>query len=109
MPVQTILGFMRPETETAIRAVTLVQQIADSRAGAEQIISKGGNDLVTATDVACEDAIREALLRAFPDYPVIGEERGGDPDPGRPYWLVDPICGTRHFELMNLLSAVPRH
>lgn len=88
---------MRPETETAIRAAKFAQEIADSREGADQIVSKGGIDLVTAADLACEDSIREELARAFPDYPIIGEERGGEPVTGRPYWLVDPICGTRHF------------
>ena len=81
----------------ALRAAQLAQEIAESRAGADEITSKGGIDLVTAADVACEDKIREELLRAFPDYPVIGEERGGEPVAGQPYWLVDPICGTRHF------------
>src|SRR6185295_13231043 len=31
------------------------------------------------------------------EYPIIGEERGGTVVPGKPYWLVDPICGTRPF------------
>ena len=88
---------MRPETEAAIRAAKLAQGIADARTGADHITSKGGIDLVTGTDVACEDRIREELLRAYPDYPVIGEERGGAPVPEKPYWLVDPICGTRMF------------
>lgn len=88
---------MRHETEAAIRAARIAQEIADSRSGAEEITSKGGIDLVTASDVACEDRIREELLRAFPDYPVIGEERGGQPVLGKPYWLVDPICGTRLY------------
>jgi myo-inositol-1(or 4)-monophosphatase len=88
---------MRPETECAIRAARLAQEIADSRRGAHTITSKGGIDLVTDADVACEDAIRSELLSAFPDYPVIGEERGGTPADGRPYWLVDPICGTRNY------------
>ena len=88
---------MRPETEAAIRAARIAQELADSRVGADDVTSKGGIDLVTAADVACEDKIREVLLRAFPEYPVIGEERGGEPIAGRPYWLVDPICGTRHF------------
>src|SRR5678816_4711017 len=95
---------MREETVTAIRAVKLAQKIADSRAGADQITSKGGIDLVTAADVACEDAIRAELLRAFPDYPVIGEERGVDPVQGKPYWLVDPICGTRHYACLLYTS-----
>jgi len=88
---------MRTETELAIRAAGIAQQIADSRRGADHITSKGGIDRVTATDIACEDRIREELLRAFPEYPVIGEERGGAPIPGKPFWLVDPICGTRLF------------
>lgn len=88
---------MRPETEAAIRAAGIAQRIADSRDGADQVTSKGGIDLVTATDLACEDAIRAELTCAFPAYPVIGEERGGSPSMGAPYWLVDPICGTRPF------------
>jgi myo-inositol-1(or 4)-monophosphatase len=88
---------MRTETECAIHAVRVAQQIADSRRGATIVTSKGGIDLVTDTDVACEDAIRSELVRAFPEYPVIGEERGGAPNGQGPYWLVDPICGTRNF------------
>lgn len=88
---------MRAETEAAIRAATIAQRIADSRQGAGDITSKGGIDLVTGTDIACEDAIRTELLQVFPDYPVIGEERGGTPIANTPYWLVDPICGTRPF------------
>lgn len=88
---------MRHETEVAVRAVGLARQIADGRRGADQVTSKGGIDLVTATDVACEDAIRAELARELPDHVVVGEERGGTPARGRPYWLVDPICGTRPF------------
>lgn len=88
---------LRSETETAIRAAGIAQKIADSRAGADRITSKSGIDLVTDTDLACEDAIRSELLRMFPDIPVVGEERAGTPKAGKPYWLVDPICGTRSF------------
>jgi myo-inositol-1(or 4)-monophosphatase len=91
------VGRLRSETEIAIRAAGIAQKIADSRTGADGITSKGGIDLVTNTDLACEDAIRIELLRAFPDWPVVGEEREGTPQPGKPYWLVDPICGTRSF------------
>ena len=88
---------MRPETEAAIRAARIAQQIADSRKGADQVTFKQGMDIVTGADIACEDAIRAELTRAFPDIPVVGEERGGAPRPGAPYWLVDPICGTRCY------------
>ena len=88
-------GF-RPETEIAVSAVQVGLHLALSRAGAGDIRSKGGRDLVTATDLAVEEAVRAVLGDAF-DFPVVGEEGGGVPDPGAPYWLVDPICGTRNF------------
>lgn len=88
---------IREETQVAIRAASIAQKIADSRAGADRITSKGGIDLVTDSDLACEDAVRSELAGASPAYPVVGEERAGSPRDGQPYWLVDPICGTRLF------------
>jgi myo-inositol-1(or 4)-monophosphatase len=88
---------MKLETATAIAAAQLAQSLADSREGAVNITSKGGIDLVTATDLACEERIRGELHRAFPGYAVVGEERPEQPSAGMPYWLVDPICGTRPF------------
>jgi myo-inositol-1(or 4)-monophosphatase len=88
---------MRAETEAALRAARIAQTLADSRQGADAITFKDGIDIVTGADIACEDAIRAELTRSFPDYPVVGEERGGTPRAGAPYWLVDPICGTRCY------------
>ena len=89
---------MRAETRAALAAADAGLKLMMRRAGAEQITSKGGRDLVTATDVAVEDAVRASLLAVFPDWTVVGEERGGEDQIGdRPYWLVDPICGTRNF------------
>jgi fructose-1,6-bisphosphatase/inositol monophosphatase family enzyme len=52
---------------------------------------------VTATDVAVEDAVRTMVGGAVGSL-VVGEERGGEPPAdGAPYWVVDPICGTRNF------------
>jgi myo-inositol-1(or 4)-monophosphatase len=88
---------VRSETEAAIAAAVIAQRITNSREGADVITPKAGIDLVTATDVLCEDAIRAELLRRFPNYPVIGEERGGSAKKGQSHWLVDPICGTIPF------------
>lgn len=88
---------MRHETEVAIRAVEKAIKMADSRVGADKITSKGGIDLVTNTDIMCEDVIRAELTGAFPDCSIVGEERGGSPSEDKPYWLVDPICGTRPY------------
>ena len=97
-PIETL----RPETEAAIHAAGLAIRLADSREGADEVNSKGGIDIVTATDVLCEDVIRAELTAAFPDCAIVGEERGGSPVEGGAYWLVDPICGTRPFA-----SSVP--
>jgi len=51
---------------------------------------------VTEADRACERAIRETLLSAFPDHAIYGEEYG-QAGSGRCLWLVDPIDGTRSF------------
>ena len=87
----------RPETRVAIEAVERGLELALSRVGREDITSKGGRDLVTATDVAVEDTVRMIVCDAV-GLPLIGEERGGEtPLDGSGYWLLDPICGTRNF------------
>jgi myo-inositol-1(or 4)-monophosphatase len=85
----------RTETSAAIAAVERALEIATTRAGADQITLKGARDVVTATDVAVEEAIREIL--ATTSWPVVGEEGGGSAADASSYWLVDPICGTRNF------------
>ena len=88
---------IRPETRAAIEAVERGLELARSGVGAQDITSKGGRDLVTATDIGVEDVVRGIVGDAF-RVPVVGEERGGDvPIDGSAYWLLDPICGTRNF------------
>ena len=88
---------LQPATAIAITAVRRGLELALSRVGADEITSKGGRDLVTATDTAVEDAIRDIVEGESPN-PVVGEERGGEaPADGSSYWLLDPICGTRNF------------
>jgi hypothetical protein len=77
---------MRTETEAAIRAVRTAQQIADSRDGVGAITSKGGIDLVTAADVACEDAIRVELGTSNSPKSGSGKFRCARTD------LVDALC-----------------
>ena len=87
----------RPETLVGIEAVKRAITISRRGASAEDVTEKGERDVVTVADVAIEDAVRSVLADAL-KVPVIGEERGGEAPPdGSPYWLVDPICGTRNF------------
>jgi fructose-1,6-bisphosphatase/inositol monophosphatase family enzyme len=87
----------RPETLVGIEAMKRALTIARHDVGSEDVSEKGERDLVTVADVAVEDAVRRILADAM-SVSVIGEERGGEaPADGSPYWLVDPICGTRNF------------
>lgn len=61
-------------------------------------------DIVTEADRACEELIRQRLLRARPDDGFVGEE--GDDVVGRSgvSWIVDPIDGT-----VNYLYGLPNY
>jgi myo-inositol-1(or 4)-monophosphatase len=99
-------GAFRSETLVAVDAVRQALEPARRRGGAEEITSKGGRDVVTATDVAVEDAVRDRVGAAL-SFAVVGEERGGEASAdGSPYWLVDPICGTRNFASGNPLYCI---
>ncbi len=53
--------------------------------------------LVTETDKAAEDVMREAISRRFPGHGVIGEEFGSDRPDAEHTWILDPIDGTKAF------------
>jgi myo-inositol-1(or 4)-monophosphatase len=95
-----VLDGFRRETVEAVRVVREALALAASQSGAADVTYKSGRDVVTATDIAVEDAVRERIREAF-GMSVIGEERGGEVTSSR-YWLLDPICGTR-----NYVSGVP--
>ncbi len=64
--------------------------------GALKVENKGLQDFVTVADRRAEQAIRQALLGAFPGDAFMGEEGGGGSgDDGT--WVVDPIDGTTNF------------
>lgn len=54
-------------------------------------------DLVTETDRAAEELIRQALLRARRGDGVVGEEAEDQPGDSGVTWVVDPIDGTVNF------------
>ncbi len=54
------------------------------------------NDLVTHVDRLCESHIRDALLAAYPEHVVLGEEQGQSGEASH-RWIVDPIDGTLNY------------
>jgi histidinol-phosphatase len=64
---------------------------------------KDDGSWVTEADWAVEAQIRLRIARTWPDHNILGEEEGltaaggGDPRPGAPTWIVDPIDGTNNY------------
>jgi 3'(2'), 5'-bisphosphate nucleotidase len=70
-------------------------------AGGIAVREKADRSPVTDADEAAEAVIVAALERLTPAIPIVAEERtarGIRPSiDGRPFWLVDPLDGTREF------------
>lgn len=62
-----------------------------------QVRRKADRSPVTAADRAIEARLRRALRRLAPGEAIVGEEFGRSGPPGRSYWTIDPIDGTRPF------------
>jgi inositol-phosphate phosphatase/L-galactose 1-phosphate phosphatase len=75
-----------------------------ARSTSAEVEYKGAVDLVTETDKKCEDIVIGALVEAFPDDDVVGEEThgmSGEAEVKRTMssrcWYVDPLDGTTNF------------
>lgn len=84
-----------------------------SRAGFDavpEIDIKADESPVTAADRATETAIRDALMREFPDDGLYGEEHGVAGLDRPRVWVIDPIDGTKSFitgvPLFGMLMAL---
>jgi fructose-1,6-bisphosphatase/inositol monophosphatase family enzyme len=96
------------ETEAIL---ALLKDVADEvinprfrRLGDEQVSEKNPGDLVTVADHEAEVLITEALLTAYPEAVVLGEEAyAADPALLEKYaaadhaFTVDPVDGTKNF------------
>lgn len=82
------------ETLVAAAGATAARAYVDD---ALKITSKGPGDLVSETDFAIEQMMRDAIGAEFPEDGIIGEEYGGDALPLGFTWLIDPIDGTVNF------------
>jgi myo-inositol-1(or 4)-monophosphatase len=76
--------------------------VSEEFAAPREVREKAPGDWVSAADLRSEAAVREALVAATPDIPVLGEEGGGER--AALGWLVDPLDGTANF--LHGLEAV---
>lgn len=63
-----------------------------------QVNEKARNDLVSAADLASEEAIMGAIRSRFPEHSILSEEAGhSTPTDSGPTWIIDPLDGTTNF------------
>ncbi len=65
----------------------------------KQISVEQKSDLspVTIADKKAEEALRNLILKEFPDHGIIGEEFGNENTDADYVWVLDPIDGTKSF------------
>jgi myo-inositol-1(or 4)-monophosphatase len=61
------------------------------------VTRKGRIDLVTQTDLAVEEALKESLSGLLPGSTFLAEESAETLDPGELTWIIDPLDGTTNF------------
>jgi 3'(2'), 5'-bisphosphate nucleotidase len=68
-------------------------------AEAAKLQDKADGSPLTAADLASHEIICAGLLRIAPDITIISEENKDNPPvaTGSPFWLVDPLDGTKEF------------
>jgi histidinol phosphatase-like enzyme (inositol monophosphatase family) len=61
------------------------------------IETKSDDSPVTIADKKAEEAMREMIMKAFPEHGIIGEEFGNHNEDAEYQWVLDPIDGTKSF------------
>jgi myo-inositol-1(or 4)-monophosphatase len=86
-------------TEVAEQAARSAGRLAADRLNQKRTIEyKGGIDLVTDADKACEAEIVAHLRARFPTHALLAEESGFAQGSAEGYrWIVDPIDGTTNY------------
>ncbi|MCC6453792.1 MAG: histidinol-phosphatase [Caldilineaceae bacterium] len=62
-----------------------------------QVNLKADLSPVTIADMKAEEVMREAIMAAFPDHGILGEEFGNHQPDAAYQWVLDPIDGTKSF------------
>ena len=94
---QFIQEILEPLKKTTNAASAAIMDVYNSENFNTEIKSDGSP--VTEADNKANDIITSSLQNITPDIPVISEEtyQKGDKNPSGPYWLVDPLDGTKGF------------
>ncbi|MDD3313293.1 inositol monophosphatase family protein [Pseudodesulfovibrio sp.] len=91
---ETLTGLL-PGLEAAVRKAG--DLVVEHSARRRNITHKGRIDLVTETDVAVEELLKEQLHRLLPEADFLAEESASGTEPGELTWIIDPLDGTTNF------------
>ena len=86
---------LRPGLEDIARKAGEI--VIDNASKSRTIRHKGRIDLVTETDLAVEEMLKEALASLLPEADFLAEETAKDTVPGELTWIIDPLDGTTNF------------
>jgi myo-inositol-1(or 4)-monophosphatase len=85
--------------DVAVECARTAGALLLERFGSERVLAtkSTSTDLVSAADLAAEEAIRSILARRAPDDAIMGEEGDDTPGTSGRRWVVDPLDGTVNF------------
>jgi myo-inositol-1(or 4)-monophosphatase len=91
--------------EIAVECARTAGALLLERFGSERVLAtkSTSTDVVSAADLAAEEAIRGILARHLPDDAIMGEEGDDTAGTSGRRWVVDPLDGT-----VNYLYGLPQ-
>lgn len=94
MRVPDIAGLMDD-----VRDIVLAsgRMIVENSRQPKDVRKKGGNDLVTGTDIAVEEMLKERLGSLLPGSRFLAEESAAATSLSDGTWIIDPLDGTTNF------------
>ncbi|MBA4750532.1 MAG: 3'(2'),5'-bisphosphate nucleotidase CysQ [Alphaproteobacteria bacterium] len=99
--------FWHPLLSLAQEAGKIIMEIY--KAPTQEIRRKDDSSPLTRADLAAHTLIWEGLTRHTPDIPIVCEEKTvnlSSLDADKPFWLVDPLDGTKEFLQRNGMFTV---
>ena len=107
MQTHNLEHYLEIATRIAVEAGELIKH---KRNSALDIDFKGGTELVTNADTACDAFISQALKSHFAEHKILAEESQpnwqNDDFNQQPLWIVDPIDSTVNYAHQHLMVAV---
>jgi 3'(2'), 5'-bisphosphate nucleotidase len=104
MGLRAILNISQCDIDYIVAAVDHAsQEIMRVYAMDFAVLKKADSSPVTQADLLANEILVNAMLKRWPEIPVLSEESAGisSPNIGDYYWAIDPLDGTKEFIQKN--------